>query len=120
MFYASIFSNGSGAFRETGALRFIFSPEGRTYSPPARRAGGGNLPVGQAVRSPRGMRLLREPTVNAAGTAVPVIIGCAEESLRRFLRLRKPATGSLIAAQGRTGLPVPAFSFAKEKQKDWG
>ncbi len=37
MFYASIFSNESGAFRKTGALRFLFYPEGRTYSPPALR-----------------------------------------------------------------------------------
>ena len=28
MFYASIFSNGSGAFRGTGALRFFFIPKG--------------------------------------------------------------------------------------------
>ena len=119
MFYASIFSNGSGAFRETGALRFLFYPEGRTYSPPARRAGGGSLPVGQAVRSPRGMRLLREPTANAAETEVPVIIVCERETVRRFPRLRKPATGSFIAEAGRIKNDCPAFSFAKEKQKDW-
>ena len=46
------------------------------------------------------MRLLREPTANAAETAVLVIIVCAEESLRRFLRLRKPATGSFVAEAG--------------------
>ena len=28
MFYASIFNNESGAFRETGALRFFFIPKG--------------------------------------------------------------------------------------------
>ena len=37
MFYARFFHDGSGAFRGTGALRFLFYPEGRTYSPPRRR-----------------------------------------------------------------------------------
>ena len=117
MFYVIIFPNGSGAFRETGALRFLFYPEGRTYSPPARRAGGGSLPVGQAVRSPRGMRLLREPTANAAETAVTVIIVCAKGLLRCSLRLRKPATGSFFAEAGTDMFARPAFSFAKENQK---
>ena len=78
----------------------FFFPEGRTYSPPGRRPGGGSLPVGQAVRSPRGMRLLREPTDNAAETAIPVIIVCAEGSVHRSLHLRKPAPGSFIAKAG--------------------
>ena len=116
MFYASIFNNGSGAFRDTGALRFFFYPEGRTYSPPALRVVV--WPAANA-RSPRGMWLLREPTANAAETAVPVIIVCAEETVRRFLRLRKPAPGSFIAEAGRFKNDHPAFSFAKEKQKDW-
>ena len=116
MFYASIFNNGSGAFREAGALRFFFIPKGAlTHHRP--QAGGGSLPGGQAVRSPRGMRLLWEPTANAAETAVPVIIVCAEGSLRRFLRLRKPATGSFIAEAGRIKNGRPAFSFAKETEK---
>lgn len=34
-----------GAFRETGTLRFLFSLEERTYSPPARRAGGDTPPT---------------------------------------------------------------------------
>ncbi len=105
-----------GAFRGTGALRFLF-PEGRTYSPPGRGPGGGSLPVGQAVRSPRGMRLLREPTDNDAVTAVPVIIVCAEGAVYLSLRLRKPATGSFVAEAGRIKNERPAFSFAKEKQK---
>ena len=116
MFYESIFNNGSGAFRETGALRFPFYPEGRTYSPPALRVVG--WPAANA-RSPRGMRLLREPTANAAEAAAPVIIGCAKEALRRSLRLRKPAPGSFIAEAGRFKNDHPAFTFAKEKQKDW-
>jgi hypothetical protein len=65
------------------------------------------------------MRLLREPTANAAEAAAPVIIGCAKEALRRSLRLRKPAPGSFIAEAGRFKNDHPAFSFAKEKQKDW-
>ena len=28
MYYASIFNNASGTFRETGALRFLFVPKG--------------------------------------------------------------------------------------------
>ena len=114
MFYESIFNNGSGAFRETGALRFPFYPEGRTYSPPALRVVV--WPAANA-RSPRGMRLLREPTANAAGTAVTVIIACVEESLRQFLHLRKPAPGSFVAEAGRLKKNRPAFSFAKENQK---
>ena len=40
LFYASIFSNGGGAFRETGALRFFFIPKGALTH---------HLPAGQAV-----------------------------------------------------------------------
>ena len=112
MFYESIFNNGSGAFRETGALRFPFYPEGRTYSPPALRVVV--WPAANA-RSPRGMRLLREPTANAAGTAVPVIIVCAKGSVRRSLRLRKPATGSFFAEAGTVMLARPAFSLPQRE-----
>ena len=66
-----------GVLGEPGRSVFFF-PEGRTYSPPGRRPGGGSLPVGQTVRSARRMRLLREPTANVAVTAVPVTIVCAE------------------------------------------
>ena len=150
MFCASIFNNGSGAFRETGALRFLYYPKGalthhlvvasyisfvlpqaagltHSAAPPLPTkqvcfagtpfAGGGTA----ALRQPRalrgGLRSLRRAPDNAAGAAVPVIIVCAKGSVRRSLRMRKPATGSFIAVQGRTGLPAPAFSFAKEKQK---
>ena len=59
MFYASNFSNGSGAFRETGALRFFFIPKGAlTHHRP--QAGGGSLPVGLAVRSARRIALSAE------------------------------------------------------------
>ena len=61
------------------------------------------------------MRLLREPTDNAAETAIPVIIVCAEESLRQFLRLRKPATGSFIAEAGRLKNDRPAFSLSQRE-----
>ena len=116
MFYESIFNNGSGAFRETGALRFPFYPEGRTYSPPALRVVV--WPAANA-RSPRGMRLLREPTANAAETAVPVIIVCAKGPVRRSLRLRKPATGSFVAVAGRLKNDRPAFSLPqRETEKE--
>ena len=64
-----------------------------------------------------GLRSLRRAPANAAETAVPVIIVCAEGSLRRSLRQRKPATGSFIAEAGRIKNDRPAFSFAK--QKEW-
>ena len=38
----------------------LFYPEGRTYSPPARRAGGGIPPGGRAVRSARRIALSSE------------------------------------------------------------
>ena len=106
-----------GAFRGTGALRFFY-PEGRTYSPPGPRPGGGSLPVGQAVRSARRMRLLREPTANAAETAVLVIIVCAEwisAPIHSACENLHPA--ALSQRQAITKV-WPAFSFAKEKQKN--
>ena len=116
--FASIFLNGSGAFRETGALRFFFIPKGAlTHHRP--RAGGGTAALQQSCALRGGLRSLRRTPDNAAETAVPVIIVCAEGSLRRFLRLRKPATGSFVAEAGTDMLTAPAFSFAKEKQKDW-
>ena len=55
----SIFHNESrGVPGNRGAP--LFYPEGRTYSPPARRAGGGSRPVGQAVRSARRIALSAE------------------------------------------------------------
>ena len=113
IFYYGHYDEYDEAFRETGTL--LFYPEGRTYSPPARRAGGGIPPSGRAARSSRGMRLLREPTANAAGTAVPVIIVCAKEALRRSLRLRKPATGSFVAEAGRLKNDRPAFSLPQRE-----
>ena len=66
MFYASIFSNGSGAFRETGALRFFFIPKGALTH---------HLPAGQVVVAfplvrpcalRGGLRSLRRAPANAA------------------------------------------------------
>ena len=58
MFYASIFSNGSGAFRETGALRFFFIPKGALTH---------HLPAGQVV-----VLLLRISRALSEGDAAPV------------------------------------------------
>ena len=94
-----------------------FFPEGRTYSPPALRAGGVSLPLVGSCALRGGLRSLRRAPANAAETAVPVIIACAEGAVHLSLRLQKPATGSFIAEAGRSKNVRPAFSFAKEKQK---
>ena len=100
MSYASIFLNESGAFRETGALRFFFIPKGAlTHHLPAGQAVVA-LPLVRPCALRGGLRSLRRAPANAAGTAVPVIIVCAEEPVRRFPRLRKPATGSFVAEAG--------------------
>ena len=100
-----------------GRSAFFFIPKGALTH---------HLPAGQAVVAfplvrpcalRGGLRSLRRAPANAAETAVPVIIVCAEGSLRLFLRLRKPATGSFAAEAGRIKKDRPAFSFAKEKQK---
>ena len=115
MFYDSIFNNGSGAFRETGALRFFLIPKGALTH---------HLPAGQVVAAfplvrpcaLRGeLRSLWRAPANAAGTAVPVIIVCAEGSLRRFPRLRKPATGSFVADMDDAS-PQRPFSFVYDKR----
>ena len=89
-----------GAFRGTGALRFLF-PEGRTYSPPGRRPGGGSLPSGQAVRSARQIALSAESATQCCRDCGP-----GHHCLRGgigdcSLRLRKPATGSFVAEAGQ-------------------
>ena len=92
-----------------------FSPEGRTYSPPARRVGGGTAASHQPCALRGGLRSLRRAPDNAAETAVPVIIVCAEESMHRSLRLRKPAPGSFIAIMDDASLHRP-FSFVSAKE----
>lgn len=57
-----------------------------------------------------GLRSLRSAPDNAAETAVPVIIVCAEKSMHRSLRLRKPATGSFIAIMDDAS-PAPSIFF---------
>lgn len=96
-----------------------FCPEGRTYSPPGRRPGGGSLPVGQAARSARRMRLLREPTANAAETAVLVIIVCAEGAVHLSLSLRKPAPSSFIAEAGHPN-SLACFLFCERETEKHG
>ena len=94
-----------------------FCPEGRTYSPPGRRPGGGSLPVGQAARSARRMRLLREPTANAAETAVLVIIVCAEWISAPIHSACENLHPAVLSQRQAIPKVWPAFSFAKEKQK---
>ena len=94
---------------------FFFLCEERTYSPPAKQAVVSLLR--RAVRSARRMRLLREPTANAAETAVLVIIVCAEwisAPIHSACENLHPA-----ALSQRQAFPKvwSAFSFAKEKQK---
>ena len=54
---------------------FYFPCKGRTYSPPAKQAVVSLLR--RVVRSPRGMRLLREPPDNATSPAGAAVIICA-------------------------------------------
>ncbi len=58
--------NPLGDLRETGGLP-LFSPEGRTYSPPVKQAVV--LPAA-TVRSARRMRLLRKPYGQCHSSAV--------------------------------------------------
>ena len=107
-----------GGLRETGDLP-LFSPEGRTYSPPVKQAVV-CLAASCALRG--GLRLLRQPPDNATAPAGAAVIVCAIgqiPSLQPALfsnRLRKPATGSFAAEMDGAALPS-IFSFAKEKQK---
>ena len=93
-----------GSESEEAAVRdcfffFIFS-EGRTYSPLARRASGGNPPVGRVVRSSRKRcflrrgRQCRKPSLSEQRRIVVHfslhetlhrrVSGCAVETVRRF------------------------------------
>ena len=68
MFYASIFNNGSGAFRETGALRFFYYPKGAFTH---------HLPVGQAVVLPLCVsRALCEADCTLCGERQPMLPDC--------------------------------------------
>ena len=94
---------------------FFFLCEERTYSPPARRAGGGIPPFGRAVRSARRIALSAESASQcrrACGrrASLPVRRNCVP-----FLRLRKPATGS-FAAEMDDAVPHGPFSFACAKR----
>ena len=57
---------------------------------------------------------------HAAGTAVPVIIACAKRSVRRSLRLRKPATGSFVAEAGAVMVDRPCFLFCERETEIGG
>ena len=75
-------------------------PEGRTYSPPARWAGGGTAALRQARALRGGLRSLRRAPDNAAVPAAAVAIVCAEGAVHLSLSLRKPAPGSFFAEAG--------------------
>ena len=106
-----------GGLRETGDLP-LFSPKGRTYSPPRR---GGGMPTAScALRG--GFRFLRKATDNATAFADAAVIVCAIgqiPSLQPTLFLQPPAQTchrQLCRRDGRASCPS-IFSFAKEKQK---
>ena len=123
------------AFRETGAS-FFFIPKGAlthhlpagqvvvafpVVRPYARLRAKSLATLGcaptrlAAARRPRRMRLLWEPPANAAETAIPVIIVCAEGSVRRPLRLRKPAPGSFVAEAGTVISDLSGFLFCERE-----
>ena len=108
-----------GASWGTGALHFLFS-EGRTYSPPGRWPGGGTAALRQARALRGGLRSLRRAPANAAETAVPVIIACAEGAVHLSLRLRKPATGSFFAEAGAVMFGRPCFLFCERETEKGG
>ena len=97
---------------------FFFLCEERTYSPPAKQAVV-SLPSVRLVRSARRMRLLREPPDNATSPAGAAVIACGAQSglgqndPPHFRTLRKPATGSFIAAMDGAFCPS-IFFFGKE------
>jgi hypothetical protein len=104
--------------RETGDLP-LFSPEGRTYSPPVKQAvvclrhralsEGDCGFCGSLQTVPQHLRVLLSSSVR---------LGKYRRFNRRYFfnRLRKPATGS-FAAEMDSALAPPIFSFTKEKQK---
>ena len=105
-----------GGLRETGGLP-LFSPEGRTYSPPRR---GGGMPTAScALRG--GFRFLRKATDNATAPAGAAVIVCAGLSCFRFGNSLLPARTNLPPAALFAAMPEAhlrgIFSFAKEKQK---
>ena len=77
MFYVSIFSNGSGAFRETGALRFLFIPKGALTH---------HLPAGQAVVAFQVVRPCARLRAKSLAT-----LGCAPTRLAAARRPRRDA-----------------------------
>ena len=96
---------------------FFFLCEERTYSPPARRAGGGIPPGGRAVRSSRSVRrtplqrgqaisrFFKPPSlpVQMAARLTDSFCACIAKALSPYreqpaICLHKPSTGSFAAA----------------------
>ena len=119
MHYARSFHNGNGAFRETGALLFLFIPKG-ALTHHRLKAGGGTAASRQLCALRGGLRSLRRAPDNAAETAVPIIIVCAKGSVRRSLRLRKPATGSFVAEAGSDMFGRPCILFHERESERIG
>ena len=107
-----------GGLRETGGLP-LFSPEGRTYSPPAKQAAvclrhralsEGDCGCCDSLQTmPQHLRALLSSSAR---------LGKYRRFNRRYFsnRLRKPATGSFDAEMD--GVSAPSiFSFMKEKKK---
>ena len=108
-----------GGLRETGGLP-LFSPEGRTYSPPVKQAvvclrhralsEGDCGCCGSLQTMPQHLRMLLSSSAR---------LDKYRRDLRRYLpnRLRKPATGSFAAEMG-SALAPSIFSFRLYRRLD--
>ena len=101
-----------GAFRETGALLFLFYPEGRTYSPPAKQAVVSLPPVGPcALRGgSRSLRRARDNDAEPAGFSRHCLCGwqTAVASFESSLQIVVPVRDNLPPACEK--LPPAALS----------
>ena len=95
----------------------LFYPEGRTYSPPAHRAGGGIPPFGRAVRSARRIALSAESARQcrrACGRRASLPVWLADRS-SPGLQLRR----KLLSSVGTTCHP-PAKTCHRQLCRSYG